>query len=150
MLLMLCAAGASSMACKEPRERIGVELSDDGSILVHYKHCRASTLIRQVTLKDLNNTRTDISDDQVLWEIQSEQGSTITEFTVGSTPAGFDRSEELVRPIDELLLNVQVSSSLLPGGESMTFRIDQLRPRQVLAGDGYMSIEEFRQTPACD
>ncbi len=137
-------------ACDEPRERIGVELSEQGLITVEYKHCRENSLVEAVVLKDLAETRTNISDDRVLWEIQSPAGSPLKHFEIGSTPDGFEERVPLHASLDGLLLNVQVRTSALPQGESMTFTKDQLRVGELRVGTEYMSADEFRRRSACD
>lgn len=147
--LALGLMAAALAACDEPRERVGVELGE-GAVAAEYKHCRDSALLHRVTLKDVGETRTDISDDRVLWQVESSIGSRLTRFTVGSTPDGFEELVQLSESLDGLLLNIQFKSSALPDGESMTFTIGQLRTGQLRVGTEYMSAEEFRRKPACD
>lgn len=117
---------------------------------VLYKLCREEDVVERGALKDLRGTRGDLKDDEVLWEIAAPPKSRLTDFTVGVLPEGFSESVVLTPPVPGALLNLHVKSSALPSGESMTFRMTELRTNEFRVGTEYMSEEEFKARPACD
>lgn len=122
-----------------------------GDIDVLYQTCRNSTLVTAITVWDTNNTRTDTSDDHLLWQIASEAGSAERRFTLGRTPTGFVTGRELLQPSSSALLRVQVKSTALPNGESSYFRESALVTGAVRVEfeEKPMTVEDFSKRNAC-
>ncbi|MCC7364523.1 MAG: hypothetical protein IT303_09125 [Dehalococcoidia bacterium] len=118
--------------------------------MLAYKHCRESSLVNSVVLKDLGKSREHLSDDEVIWEIAADAGSPLARFELGATPEEFEQRVPLRTSLSGKLLNVQIKSTDLPHGESMTFELSQLRAGELLVGEGYMAADEFRKASACD
>jgi len=140
------------VACDQPVERIGLELTESGGLVIHYLPCRSDTRVSEVSLLDANGTRAG-DDDVLLWRITSQDGTLGREFEVGETSEGFELTKTLASPLGpDRLLRVVVASSALPQGESSYARLNQLSVRllRVEFEDQLFTREEFAARNACD
>ena len=128
-------------SCDNPNPSLGVLLGDGGTVTIGYKPCANDALILSVKWADK---------DGALWEARSKQGSRLREFPVGSTPPGFDSTNNLTRTSPDGYRRVESATSELPS-DSESFDVSDLRPGLVLVPRrGVMSLQEFQKRNTCD
>jgi hypothetical protein len=89
------------------------------------------------------------SDDRVLWRAESPSGTGTRDFVVGEVGTGLIQTVPLAEPLAGVReLAAQIETTLLPDPTTV-FTLDALRSEEVLTGDGFLGLEEFRgKTPS--
>ena len=129
LVLLLAGCGLLVAGCggARPQQAVGVSRGP----VVHYLLCQ-NDLVQTVRLTAPGG--------RVLWQIDSAQGSTRTDYPVGKTPPGFTR----VVPYRGLAAKTWVSGP--DGREAMSFAPASLPASGVLRGDGaHLSAAGFQQ-----
>jgi hypothetical protein len=152
MALGLVAAitvGCRGLGLEHP-DRIGAQLTADGSLVIVYRTCRADTTVTHVEVDDTNGSRATTADDQRVWAISSDSPNSSRRFVSGQLPVGFVEDQPFagLSSAAELLL-VTVRSSALPQGESAYFKASDLRHDRLRVGDEYETEAKFTEGNAC-
>lgn len=142
MVLMLAVVACDTFVTFQ---RLGVSPGEDSSIRIHYLTCEPErlTAVRLVDGKDPAVQ----DDNEVLWEIRSDDGAEGGAFTVGSQPDGFVETVAFsgLASTDNLVAAVEIQGS---GGAAITFSVADLENDKVWApGDPDSNIdpETFEQ-----
>lgn len=112
-------------------DRLGVSIDADASVQIHYLACDYER-VAAVSLFDAHDGAQE-EDDELLWEIRSEDGADGGVFTVGSQPDGFVESVPLENTLPSdapLTVAVEPQGSV---GAALTFRVVDLQVGSVWA-----------------
>ncbi len=111
-------------------DRIGVTSGEDGSVQIVYQGCD-STRLAAVALYDGNDPAVG-GDEEILWEIRSEDGGGGGVFTVGSQPEGFVETVAFQGELtDRMIAAVEIEDAV---GTSISFVPTDLEPGMVWSG----------------
>ncbi|MCC6269046.1 MAG: hypothetical protein IT300_15875 [Dehalococcoidia bacterium] len=123
-------------SCDDPVPAVGVRLTDSGKLEFLYNPCHESRLVRSVELQ---------SSGTVIWRIESEAGSSLSEFQAGLAPEGFTTTVPLKMEVVWKRLRVEVS-----GVGDDSFELTDLELGKVFVErEGNMSTEEFWARDTC-
>lgn len=160
LIIGACAVAIALLftACTPAPDRLGVSLSGDADLSVHYMRCiERGEHIHRVQLAVPLGT---VDDDEVLWEIRRDEsfefpgGTQLVEEVVidaGEVPQGFVESVPMDSPVSadsSLRVSVETSMQTLALG----FQMDELEMDQILQanrqGPEYLvSSDSFRSQP---
>jgi hypothetical protein len=125
-------------------DRIGVTSGMDGSVQILYLGC-ADTRLAAVALYD-GNDPTVGGDEELLWEIRSEDGGDGGVFTVGSQPEGFVETVPFQGAFtDRMVAAVEIEDAV---GTSISFFLTDLEPGMVFSNgnpSSNMGADAFEQ-----
>jgi len=135
-----------SAACDYYPYRIGIESETDGSLVIHVRPCRGEPLLVSRVALARSGER-----NSPLWEIRSvdPNGEGLLRYKLGVTPPSFVENAGQSGPLERGRYLAIVDSSILRD-QSYSFRLADLEPGIVLAGDGqYLSQEQFEAGEGC-
>lgn len=123
--------------------RLGVSKAGAAGIRIHFVTC-GSERILDVALLRARGEFVDDPDDEVLWRIQSSEGSQRSSFIVGHSTDGFSTAVQLTaKPLPPAPLSVAVHTTRIPT-TVISFDPGELTKGLVLTRDGTkVTVEEF-------
>lgn len=135
------------VACDEvPSQlRIGISSAVRGrGIEIHFMPCDSERVL-SVGLLRAHGELVGDQDDEVLWEIQSEEGSQRSVYLVGMTAPGFELVSPLsVESLDPPPVAVKIQTTQIPS-TTISFDPRELREGPILVRDGRrISTSDFR------
>lgn len=134
-------------------DQIGVSGTADGtSLRLYFRPCADDSRILSVSLYD--SDWEGASDQSLVWQVTSQSGSDLKEFTIGETPDGFVESfDRLSEPLNaehlHAIIDVSTSWEFWSGEERVTFPRDSIRPDLIRSDGKWWSVEEFNRRGTC-
>jgi hypothetical protein len=124
-----------------PREAIGVTKSGS-RIVVYYVLCPGE-LVKDLQLLTARGGIIGDEDDQVLWDVSSDEGSRQSSYTVGAKPEGFSETSSLrllPSPRQRLAVVVQTTRA----DNFVVLRLSDLREDRIWVADQNTNLVSFQ------
>jgi hypothetical protein len=127
----------------QPNDVVGMYV-ESLSVHVAYSPLCPGERILSVSVYLVHGNVVGDSDDRVLWRAESPSGTRTRDFVVGEAGTGLNQTVPLAEPLAGAReLAAQIETTLFPDPTTV-FTLDGLRSDQVLTGDGFLGLEEFR------